>query len=39
MNIYKTTEIARAANVNVETLRYYERIKLIPPPDRKRQSG
>lgn len=33
---YKRSEIAKAAGVHVETLRYYERIKILPPPQRKR---
>ena len=27
-------ELAKAAGVNLETIRYYERIKLMPPPAR-----
>ena len=36
MRTYKTAEIAKALGVSVETLRFYERIKLMPPPDRKK---
>ena len=31
----KVGEVARRAGVNVETLRYYERRGLLPPPDRE----
>ena len=31
----KVGEVARRAGVNVETLRYYERRRLLPPPDRE----
>lgn len=27
-------QLAKAAGVNLETVRYYERIQLMPPPDR-----
>lgn len=30
----KSGELARRAGVNVQTLRYYERRGLLPPPDR-----
>lgn len=33
---YKTGEVARRANVNKETVRYYEKQDLIPKPDRRR---
>lgn len=33
---YKIGETARRAGVNRETIRYYERRKLIDPPDRRR---
>lgn len=32
----KTGDLARAAGVNVQTLRYYERLGLLPPPGRTR---
>jgi len=32
---YKVGEIAEKVDVNVETLRYYEKIKLMPKPKRK----
>jgi Hg(II)-responsive transcriptional regulator len=32
---YKVGEIAQKVNVNVETLRYYEKIKIMPKPKRK----
>ncbi|WP_276354265.1 MerR family transcriptional regulator [Cohnella caldifontis] len=35
---YLRGQIARMANVNVETLRYYEEEGLLPPPDRS-ESG
>ena len=31
-------ELARSASIHVETLRYYERVGLLPPPER-RSSG
>lgn len=31
---YRTGEIAKKCNINKETLRYYERMGLIPGPDR-----
>jgi MerR family mercuric resistance operon transcriptional regulator len=31
----KVGEVARRSGVNVETLRYYERRGLLPPPDRE----
>lgn len=31
-----TSELARAAGVGIETIRYYERRGLIPQPDRNR---
>ncbi len=34
MNNYKVGEIAKIVGVNVETLRYYERIKIMPKPKR-----
>jgi len=33
---YKIGEVARRANVNKETVRYYEKRDLIPKPDRRR---
>jgi DNA-binding transcriptional MerR regulator len=30
----RTGEVATRAGVNVQTLRYYERLGLLPPPDR-----
>lgn len=33
---YKIGEVARRANVNKETVRYYEKRSLIPKPDRRR---
>lgn len=33
---YKIGEVASRANVNKETVRYYEKRKLIPKPDRRR---
>lgn len=33
---YKTGEVASRANVNKETVRYYEKRGLIPEPDRRR---
>lgn len=33
---YKIGEVARRANVNKETVRYYEKRGLIPKPDRRR---
>ncbi|GIK61848.1 MAG: Mercuric resistance operon regulatory protein [Ignavibacteriaceae bacterium] len=35
MKQYKVGEIAEKVGVNVETLRYYEKIKLMPKPKRK----
>lgn len=35
MGYYKVGEIAEEAGVNVETLRYYEKIKIMPKPKRK----
>lgn len=34
MNYLKVGEIAKKVGVNVETLRYYEKIKLMPKPKR-----
>jgi len=34
MNGFTISEVARQANVNIETLRYYERRGLIPKPHR-----
>lgn len=34
MEYYLRGEIAKIANINVETLRYYEKNKLIPTPKR-----
>lgn len=39
MKEYKVGEIAENVGVNVETLRYYERIKLMPTPKRKEFSS
>lgn len=39
MKEYKVGEIAENVRVNVETLRYYERIKLMPTPKRKEFSS
>ncbi len=36
VNTYKIGEVARRANVNKETVRYYEKRELIPKPDRCR---
>lgn len=33
---FKIGEVARRASVNKETVRYYEKRKLIPEPDRRR---
>jgi MerR family mercuric resistance operon transcriptional regulator len=33
---YKIGEVAHRANVNKETVRYYEKRELIPQPDRRR---
>lgn len=33
---FKIGEVARRASVNKETVRYYEKRKLIPKPDRRR---
>lgn len=33
---YKIGEVARRADVNKETVRYYEKRELIPKPDRRR---
>ena len=38
MNGLRSGELAKAADVNVETLRYYERRGLLPEPPR-RESG
>ena len=35
MEHYKVGEIAEKIGVNVETLRYYEKIKIMPKPKRK----
>ncbi|OQY69549.1 MAG: zinc-responsive transcriptional regulator [Ignavibacteriales bacterium UTCHB2] len=35
MEQYKVGEIAKMVDMNVETLRYYEKIKLMPKPKRK----
>jgi Zn(II)-responsive transcriptional regulator len=35
MSDYKVGEIAKIVGVNVETLRYYEKIKLMPEPKHK----
>lgn len=35
MEQYKVGEIAKKVGVNVETLRYYEKIALMPEPKRK----
>ena len=31
---YKVGDIAKKAGINVETFRYYERLKLLPKPKR-----
>jgi DNA-binding transcriptional MerR regulator len=36
--VYLRNQVARLANINVETLRYYEKIGLIDTPDRN-ESG
>src|SRR3990172_13188966 len=38
MEHYKVGEIAEKIGVNVETLRYYEKIKIMPKPKRKESS-
>lgn len=38
INALTVGRVAKAANVNVETIRYYERRGLLPPPNR-RSSG
>jgi len=35
MEYYKVGEIAEKVGINVETLRYYEKIKIMPKPKRK----
>ncbi len=35
MEHYKVGEIAKKVGLNVETLRYYEKIKIMPKPKRK----
>lgn len=35
MENYKVGEIAEKADMNVETLRYYEKIKIMPKPKRR----
>jgi len=34
MKYYLRSEIAKLTNINIETLRYYEKNKIIPVPDR-----
>jgi DNA-binding transcriptional MerR regulator len=34
MKYYLRSEIAKLTNINIETLRYYEKNKIIPAPDR-----
>jgi DNA-binding transcriptional MerR regulator len=34
MDVLRTSELARAAAVNVQTLRYYERVGVLPAPKR-----
>lgn len=34
MKYYLRSEIAKLTNLNIETLRYYEKNKIIPVPDR-----
>lgn len=36
VSTFKIGEVARRANVNKETVRYYEKRNLIPKPDRRR---
>ncbi|MDX1672887.1 MAG: MerR family transcriptional regulator [Balneolaceae bacterium] len=36
VDTYKIGEVARRADVNKETVRYYEKRELIPEPDRRR---
>ena len=36
ISTFKVGEVARKAGVNKETLRYYEKRKLITKPDRRR---
>lgn len=38
MEGYKVGQVAKKVGINVETLRYYEKIKLMPKPKRK-ESG
>ncbi|HEX9652747.1 MAG TPA: Hg(II)-responsive transcriptional regulator [bacterium] len=38
MNTLKVGQLAKHANVNIETIRYYERRGLLPEP-RRRESG
>lgn len=35
MESYSVGQIAKKADLNIETLRYYEKIKLMPKPKRK----
>ncbi|RMD48860.1 MAG: heavy metal-responsive transcriptional regulator [Ignavibacteria bacterium] len=39
MKYYKPGEISKLANINVETLRYYEKIGLLPEPKRDEKSN
>jgi hypothetical protein len=32
-------ELSRLSGVNIETIRYYERIKMLPAPQRPRAAG
>ncbi|MFN3695164.1 MAG: MerR family transcriptional regulator [Ignavibacterium sp.] len=35
MNEYFVGQLAKEAGINVETVRYYEKLKLIPKPKRR----
>lgn len=35
MNFYKISELAKLSGINLETIRYYERLKLITPAMRQ----
>lgn len=39
IKFYQIGELARLANVNIQTIRYYERINLLNPQIRKNQQG
>lgn len=38
MNEYFVGQLAEKAGINVETVRYYEKLKLLPKPKRKQDS-